>query len=57
MIVYMNEYWIPNYGGETIFYDDKLDIVHAVVPKPGRVVIFDGRIHTSTHTYTIFLME
>ena len=56
MIVYLNEYWIPNYGGETIFYDNNLDILHAVVPKPGRVVIFDGRIPHSARTPTPYFL-
>ena len=34
----------PNFGGETIFYDDKLNASRVISPKPGRVVIFDGRI-------------
>ena len=56
MIVYFNQKWHPNYGGETIFYDDKLDIVHAVVPKPGRVVIFDGRIPHSARPPTPYFL-
>ena len=56
MIVYFNQKWHPNYGGETIFYDDKLDIVHAVVSKPGRVVIFDGRIPHSARPPTPYFL-
>tara|TARA_B100000287_G_scaffold402367_1_gene423220 strand:- start:1151 stop:1864 length:714 start_codon:yes stop_codon:yes gene_type:complete len=47
VLVYMNPAWDPQWGGETIFYNDDLDAVRLVQPRPGRVVIFDGRIpHT-----------
>ena len=47
VLVYLNAEWMPNWGGETIFYDDKLDAKKIVSLKPGRVVMFDGRIpHT-----------
>ena len=44
VIVYLNPNWDPQWGGETIFYDHNLDAKYIVAPKPGRVVIFDGRI-------------
>ena len=47
VIVYLNHHWDPQWGGETIFFDEDLDAVRLVQPRPGRVVIFDGRIpHT-----------
>ena len=47
VLLYLNLEYHPNYGGETIFYDHKLDAQRIISPKPGRVVIFDGRIpHT-----------
>ena len=47
VLVYMNAEWRPEWGGETIFYDDRLEAQRIVTPKPGRIVIFDGRIpHT-----------
>ena len=47
VIVYLNVHWDPEWGGETIFFDDDLDARHLVQPRPGRVCIFDGRIpHT-----------
>ena len=47
VLVYLNAEWMPNWGGETIFYDHNLDAAKVVSLKPGRVVMFDGRIpHT-----------
>tara|TARA_B100000945_G_scaffold321363_1_gene335451 strand:+ start:8906 stop:9598 length:693 start_codon:yes stop_codon:yes gene_type:complete len=47
VLVYLNAEWMPNWGGETIFYDQNLDAAKVVSLKPGRVVMFDGRIpHT-----------
>lgn len=47
VIVYLNPHWDPEWGGETVFFDDDLDAKHIVQPRPGRVCIFDGRIpHT-----------
>ena len=47
VLVYLNAEWRPDWGGETIFYDDQLEAKRIVTPKPGRIVIFDGRIpHT-----------
>lgn len=43
-ICYVNPVWKPEWAGETIFLNDMGDIAHAVLPKPGRVVVFDGRI-------------
>tara|TARA_B000000557_G_scaffold264757_1_gene271537 strand:+ start:10651 stop:11364 length:714 start_codon:yes stop_codon:yes gene_type:complete len=37
----------PNFGGETIFYDHELNAQRIISPKPGRIVLFDGRVpHT-----------
>lgn len=48
VLVYMNPVWHPEWGGETVFFDDTLDAKYIVQPRPGRVVIFDGRIpHTA----------
>jgi Rps23 Pro-64 3,4-dihydroxylase Tpa1-like proline 4-hydroxylase len=43
-IVYVNPIWKPEWAGETVFFNDLGDIVHAVLPKPGRITTFDGRI-------------
>ena len=36
--------WDVEWGGETIFFNNQKDAEIAVSPKPGRVVLFDGRI-------------
>ncbi|MGH8320937.1 MAG: 2OG-Fe(II) oxygenase [Gammaproteobacteria bacterium] len=38
--------WNPEWGGETLFFDSKMDAAAAVSPRPGRLVVFDG---TLTH--------
>lgn len=43
-IVYVNPIWKPEWAGETVFINDLGDIAHAVLPKPGRITIFDGRL-------------
>jgi hypothetical protein len=48
-LVYVHPEWRAEWEGETLFYDDaREEIIRAVVPKPGRVVLFDARIpHTA----------
>lgn len=41
---YICEEWDVEWGGETVFFDDAGEIAAAVRPRPGRLVIFDGRI-------------
>jgi hypothetical protein len=42
---YGNFVWDKNWHGETVFYNsDAEEILHATMPKPGRVVIFDSNI-------------
>jgi len=36
--------WDIEWGGETLFFDDAGEVGAAVLPKPGRLVVFDGRI-------------
>lgn len=43
-LFYPNPEWVPEYGGETIFYDDTGEIADAVAPAPGRLCIFHGCI-------------
>ena len=42
MIFYTTEYWHKDWAGETVIFDDEGDIVKSVLPKPGRVLIFDS---------------
>jgi hypothetical protein len=47
VLVYMNPTWHPEWAGETVFFDEDLDAKYICQPRPGRVVMFDGRIpHT-----------
>lgn len=41
---FVAERWDPEWGGETLFYDDAGDAQVAVSPKPGRLLLFDGAI-------------
>ncbi len=43
VLYYVNNEWHYKYGGETIFYSDK-DSRIAILPKPGRFVIFPGNV-------------
>ena len=44
-LLYVNPVWRPEWGGETMFYNVSVDdVVAAVLPKPGRVIFFDGRL-------------
>lgn len=44
-IFYANTNWEPEWAGETVLYNESKDeFVRCVYPRPGRIVIFDGRI-------------
>jgi Rps23 Pro-64 3,4-dihydroxylase Tpa1-like proline 4-hydroxylase len=43
-LVYLNGFWHPEWGGETLFCDDKGDVELAVTCKPNRAVIFPSRV-------------
>jgi len=44
-VVYLNEGWEADWGGETNFYNtDKTEIVKSVLPKFGRTAVFAGNI-------------
>lgn len=43
-ILYINPIWKPEWAGETVFFDEHQDIAQSVMPKPGRLIIFDNRI-------------
>ncbi|HVT18288.1 MAG TPA: 2OG-Fe(II) oxygenase [Thermoanaerobaculia bacterium] len=57
-LYYANLVWRGEWGGETVFYDQHLDAVAAVTPKPGRLVMFHSNLfhragvpHPDTPTY------
>jgi hypothetical protein len=41
---FLCEKWDPEWGGETLFFDDAGDAQFVCSPKPGRMVVFDGAI-------------
>jgi hypothetical protein len=41
-VIYCNRDYDVKYGGETLFYDNDLDVIGAVSPKAGRAVFFNG---------------
>ena len=43
----INPEWSYEWGGEIVFYDDE-EICRAIIPKPGRVISFDGSIPYAT---------
>uniref|UniRef100_Q01SP9 Prolyl 4-hydroxylase, alpha subunit n=1 Tax=Solibacter usitatus (strain Ellin6076) TaxID=234267 RepID=Q01SP9_SOLUE len=43
-ILYVNDHWEPDWGGETAFLDEQGDIVKSVLPRRNRVVIFPANM-------------
>ena len=44
-IIYLNREWTPSCQGETILYNiEGTEITKAIIPKPGRMLLFDSRI-------------
>jgi hypothetical protein len=43
-LYYANSQWHPDWGGETIYYNDDEDAELAVLPRLGRLVIARGAI-------------
>jgi hypothetical protein len=43
-IVYMNDYWEPDWAGETVFLDTDGEVVKSVLPRANRAVIFPSRV-------------
>lgn len=41
---YLCDRWDVEWGGETIFFDAHQEIAFSVLPRPGRLVVFDGAI-------------
>jgi len=49
LLYYANYEWDIKYGGQTNFLDDNMEILAAVIPKPGRFILFEANIlHQAT---------
>jgi len=47
-LFYLNPFWKPSWGGETLFFDSITDEVILAVPyTPNRMIVFDGNIDHS----------
>lgn len=45
VVMFCNDHWVSAWGGELVFYDHrKENIIKAVLPRPGRIVIFNGQV-------------
>jgi len=44
ILVYCCPRWEPAWGGETVFFDEDGDISAAILPRPGRVLVFRGNV-------------
>ncbi len=44
ILIYCCSRWEPAWGGETIFFDADGDVSAAILPKPGRVLVFRGDV-------------
>ena len=45
VVYYANAHWQANWHGETFFYNrERNDVLRAVLPRPGRLVIFESDI-------------
>ena len=43
-ILYPNEAWEPSFSGETMFFTEEEAARHAVLPRPGRLLLFAASI-------------
>jgi len=43
LLVYLNQTWKRDWGGETVFYNDD-EVLHAELPKYNKAILFDGNI-------------
>lgn len=41
-ILYVNDRWDVDWAGETVVIDENKEIEASILPKPGRVILFDG---------------
>ncbi|WP_194792506.1 2OG-Fe(II) oxygenase [Pseudomonas sp. UFMG81] len=51
VVLFCNEHWATSWGGELVFYDHrKENILKSVLPKPGRMVVFNGHVPHSARS-------
>lgn len=43
-IIFMNEYWDKNWGGDFVMVDSEGEILHSCAPTPGKFILFNGTI-------------
>jgi len=44
-LIFLHRFWAMSWGGETCFYQGgSNDLIKAVLPKPNRMIVFDGEI-------------
>jgi len=43
-LYYANDTWEPEWGGETVFFDNTRDASIAVGVRPGRLIVFSGQL-------------
>lgn len=58
IMFYLNNNWDFHFGGETFFLNhERKEIQYAIIPKPGRAVIFDGFIYHGPRPLSKFCNE
>jgi SM-20-related protein len=43
-VLCMNDYWEPDWAGETVFLDERGEILKSILPGPNRAIIFPAQI-------------
>jgi len=57
-LYYANPSWEADWGGETVFYDSqKQEIIKSILPKPGRIAVFDSTIPHASRPSTINALQ
>lgn len=54
VLLFCNSHWASCWGGELVFYDhQKMNVIRSVLPRPGRLVIFNGQIPHSARSPSV----
>ena len=43
-ILYVNKDWHKDWGGETVFYNDKKEEIDGCIPEPGKLICYDSQM-------------